>query len=48
MKHSKNFTKVEYYYDSGIWPLSRVYDAVGHGWITPEEFEDITGCEYKG
>ena len=46
MKHSKKYAKVKYYYDNGIWSIGRVYDAVGQGWITPEEYKEITGQDY--
>ena len=43
---SKKFDKVKYYYDNGYWAINRVHDAVGHGWITAEEFKEITGIDY--
>lgn len=43
---SKNFEKVKYYYDHGLWDKERVRNAVGK-WITPEEYEIITGEEYQ-
>jgi len=45
-EHSKNFEKVKNYYDSGVWDIHRVYNAVGR-WITPEEYEEITGKPYE-
>jgi len=39
---SKNYSKVKKYYDSGLWSLAMVRNAVGR-WITPEEFMEITG-----
>lgn len=47
MKHSKKYAKVKYYYDNGIWAINRVYEAVGHGWITAEEYKEITGFDYE-
>lgn len=44
--HSKNFYKVKEYYDSGVWDIERVRNAVLKGWITPEEFKEITGRDY--
>lgn len=41
MAYSKNFDKVKLYYESGLWGLDRVTNAVGK-WITAEEFEEIT------
>ena len=43
---SKNFEKVKYYYDHGNWSIERVHNAVGK-WITPEEYEIITGEKYE-
>lgn len=45
--HSKHYEKVKTYYDSGRWSLVQVRNAVVKGWITPEEFEEITGKEYE-
>ena len=42
---SKNYEKVKNYYDKGLWNENRVYHAVGK-WITPEEYEQITGKIY--
>ena len=44
--HSKNFDKVKKYYDQGLWSKQRVYNVVNK-WITPAEYEEITGEEYK-
>ena len=44
--HSKNFEKVKNYYDKGLWDKNRVHNAVGK-WITPEEYEEITGEPYE-
>ena len=40
------YAKVKDYYDSGLWDITRVRNAVVKGWITPEEFELITGKPY--
>ena len=45
--HSKKFKKVKGYYDSGLWSKSKVHDAVVHGWITAEEYKEITGEPYE-
>jgi len=42
---SANFNKVKNYYDKGQWSIERVHKAVGK-WITPEEYELITGEPY--
>ena len=44
--HSKNFEKVKNYYDNGVWDKNRVRNAVGR-WITPAEYEEITGEPYE-
>lgn len=46
MTYSKNFKKVKNYYDSGLWNIQRVRNAVEKNWITPEEFKEITGENY--
>ena len=46
MEHSANYEKVKNYYDRGLWDISKVRKAVGK-WITPEEFEEITGEPYE-
>ena len=41
------YDKVKYYYDNGYWSIQRVRDAVVKGWITAEQFEEITGEPYE-
>lgn len=41
------YDKVKYYYDNGYWSIQRVRDAVAKGWITAEQFEEITGEPYE-
>ena len=48
MEHSKNFAKVKRYYDSGLWNKARVYNAVGKGWITEAEYEEIVSEPFPG
>ena len=36
-----NFEKIKFYYDSGLWSIQRVKNAVAKGWITEEEFNSI-------
>ena len=43
---SKHFKKVKMYFDSGLWSVERVRNAVVKGWITAEEYKIITGEEY--
>lgn len=44
---SSKFEKVKSYYERGLWDISRVRNAVVKGWITPEEFMEITGQVYE-
>ena len=44
---SKHFKKVKGYYDSGLWNLERVRNAVVKGWIIAEEYKIITGEDYE-
>ena len=48
MEHSKNFEKVKvcYAHGHGRWSIGKVRDAVERGWITDEEYEEITGEAY--
>jgi hypothetical protein len=43
---SKHYNLVKRNYDNGFWNTSKVRDAVVKGWITVEEFEEITGEVY--
>ena len=43
---SKHFKKVKSYFDSGLWSIERVRNAVVKGWITAKEFKTITGEVY--
>lgn len=44
---SKKFNLVKKYYEQGLWSKKRVRDAVLKGWITAEEYKEITGEEYE-
>ncbi len=46
MRYSKNYSKVKCWYDMGVWNETRVRNAVVMGWITEEEFTEITGQAY--
>lgn len=46
MEHSKNYQKVKSYYVMKMWDEARVRNAVKMGWITAEEFTEITGTAY--
>lgn len=44
---SKKFEIVKNYYESGLWKMKRIRNAVEREWITAEEFEIITGVPYQ-
>ena len=44
--HSENFEKVKRFYILKVWNETRVRNAVKRGWITEEEFTEITGNDY--
>ena len=44
---SKHYKKVKGYYDSGLWSVERVRNAVLKGWITAKEYKIITGEKYE-
>lgn len=44
---SKKFNTVKKYYDLGMWSENQVRNAVVKGWITAEEFTEITGKPYE-
>ena len=43
---SKRYLKVKGYFDNGLWNCERVANAVVKGWITIEEYCEITGVAY--
>lgn len=43
----KKYDLVKKYFEAGLWDLVRVKNAVLKGWITEEEFEEITGVPYE-
>ena len=45
---SRYFEKVKGYFDSGLWSLERVRNAVVKGWITAGEYEIITAEDTDG
>ena len=47
MEHSAKFDYVKEYYDTGRWKKKAVRNAVIKGWITAEEYEEITGEAYS-
>lgn len=46
MEHSKNYEKVYGYYMNGLWSKKMTWNAVGKNWITPDEYQEITGDTY--
>lgn len=44
---SKNYEKIKKYYDNGLWNKARVKNMVAKGIITEEEYQEITGEEYR-
>lgn len=47
MNHNKNYDKVKSFYGKKLWDETRVRNAVVKGWITEEEFAEITRISYK-
>ena len=45
-QHSPRYNTVLKYYQRGMWDDARVANAVVHGWITAEEYEEIVGEPY--
>ena len=40
------YNVVKRYYDLGYWTIQMVRNAVVKGWITPEQYKQITGEDY--
>lgn len=40
------FEKVKKYFENGLWSVERVANAVLKGWLTVDEFREITGEVY--
>lgn len=40
---SNKYEKVKKYFDDSLWSVNRVANAVVKGWITIDEFNEITG-----
>ena len=47
MAKKSKFEMVKNFYDNGLWKEKRVRDAVVKGWISPENFKEITGYTRK-
>ncbi len=46
MEHSEKYEQVKSWYRMALWSLERVKNAVRMGWITEEEYQEITGEKY--
>lgn len=44
--HSEKYEMVRRFYKTRMWNEIQVKNAVVKGWITEEEFEEITGNDY--
>lgn len=47
MAKKSKFEMVKNFYDNGLWKEKRVRDAVVKGWISPENYREITGQNYE-
>lgn len=47
MEHSARFEQVMEFYRTRLWSERMTRNAVVKGWITAEEFEEITGQAYE-
>lgn len=47
VQHSSKFTSIQKWYSVGAWSLNMVKNAVVKGWITEDEFKEITGEVYE-
>lgn len=45
-EHSEKYQLVKSYYETGAWKKKAVKNAVKRLWITPAEYEEITGEAY--
>ncbi len=43
---SADFAKLKRYFVDGLWTAKQIGDAVSKGWITAEEYREITGEDY--
>ena len=41
------YDKVKFYYDHGNWTKAQVRNVVAKGWITAEQYAEITGEPYE-
>lgn len=46
-EHSKKFETVKTYWLRRVWNEAKMRQAVVKGWITAEEFTEITGLSYE-
>lgn len=45
-EYSERFWDIKEWYDTGKWKKKAVRNAVARGWITADEYEEITGEVY--
>lgn len=38
--------RIKKYCEAGLWSITRVRNAVKKGWISSDDFEEITGIRY--
>ena len=46
LEHSKKYAAIKMYRSFSMWNDKMVHDAVLKGWVTEEEYEEITGLRY--
>ena len=46
MERSEKYEQVKAWYDKGFWTDKMVRNAVIKGWITEDEYSEITGKAY--
>ena len=44
---SSKFDVVQHFYERKLWDANRVYDAVVKGWITEEQFKELTEISFE-
>ena len=44
---SRKFEKVKQFFNDGFWNVEMVRNSVTKGWITKDEFYEITGETYE-
>lgn len=44
---SPMFYSINEWYKKGLWTKEQVHQATAKGWLTPDEYKEITGEAYK-